>query len=177
MQAHLRGGCDAELPQTVFRLRRKPFPGCEGEFGLVMLPKRLWFSKEGLAKYISHLDLNRYFARVFRKAKLPLWYTEGFNPHPFMVFTLPLSLGMTGKRESLDIRLTEEMEKEEILRRLNASLAAGMHFFDVTEPLKKAGETSPMRWLIPFSMTPEEGTPEALEKIMEALLQGAAGHR
>ncbi|MBC8532465.1 DUF2344 domain-containing protein [Clostridiales bacterium NSJ-40] len=133
----------------------------------MMLPKRLWFSKEGPAKYISHLDLNRYFARVFRKAKLPLWYTEGFNPHPFMVFTLPLSLGMTGKRESLDIRLTEEMEKEEILRRLNASLAAGMHFFDVTEPLKKAGDVAYAAYTVFYD--PEEGTPEALEKSAEAL--------
>ena len=47
---------------------------------------RVWFSKTGTARYISHLDLNRCMSRAFHKAKLPLWYTEGFNPH---VFGLP----------------------------------------------------------------------------------------
>ena len=117
----------------------------------MMLTKRLWFRKEGPAKYISHLDLSRYLTRVFRKAKLPLWYTEGFHPHAFLVFTLPLSLGMTGVRESVDIRLTEEMSREEILRRLNTDLAAGISFFDVTEPVKKAGDVSFASYVISYA--------------------------
>ena len=66
---------------------------------------RVWFSKTGTARYISHLDLNRCMSRAFHKAKLPLWYTEGFNPHVFLTFAAPLSLGFEGRHESMDIRL------------------------------------------------------------------------
>ena len=54
---------------------------------------RLVFSKTGRARYISHLDLNRTMARVLRRAGIPLWYTEGFNKHPYITFAAPLSLG------------------------------------------------------------------------------------
>ena len=50
---------------------------------------RVWFSKTGTARYISHLDLNRCMSRAFHKAKLPLWYTEGFNPVSYTHLTLP----------------------------------------------------------------------------------------
>ena len=48
-------------------------------------------------------------SRAFHKAKLPLWYTEGFNPHVFLTFAAPLSLGFEGRHESMDIRLIEDM--------------------------------------------------------------------
>ena len=53
---------------------------------------RLRFSKTGRLKYISHLDINRAMSRALKRAQIPLWYTEGFNPHPYMSFSLPLSL-------------------------------------------------------------------------------------
>ena len=43
---------------------------------------RIWFEKRGLAIYTSHLDMNRCLTRAVRRANIPLWYTEGFNPHP-----------------------------------------------------------------------------------------------
>lgn len=43
---------------------------------------RIRFAKTGKAKYISHLDLTRCFARAIFRAKIPLWFTEGFNPRP-----------------------------------------------------------------------------------------------
>ena len=83
---------------------------------------RVWFSKTGTARYISHLDLNRCMSRAFHKAKLPLWYTEGFNPHVFLTFAAPLSLGFEGRHESMDIRLIEDMPYPELIEKLNAGL-------------------------------------------------------
>ena len=60
----------------------------------VMIPVRMFFSKTGRAKYISHLDTMRTFTRAFRRTSLPLWYTQGFNPHLYMTFPLPLALGV-----------------------------------------------------------------------------------
>ena len=55
---------------------------------------RVWFHKTGPIRYISHLDLMRTMTRAIRRSGIDLWYTEGFNPHPYMTFALPLSLGM-----------------------------------------------------------------------------------
>ena len=71
---------------------------------------RIWFEKKDTARYISHLDLNRCMARAFHKTRLPLWYTQGFNPHVFVSFAMPLSLGMNGVRECMDVRLVEDMD-------------------------------------------------------------------
>ena len=98
---------------------------------------RIWFSKTGTARYISHLDLNRCMDRAMHKAKIPLWYTEGFHPHAFMTFALPLSLFMDGRRESMDIKLEEEMNREELIARLNEALPPDIQIFDVTEPVMK----------------------------------------
>ena len=83
---------------------------------------RIRFRKVGNLQYISHLDLQRTFARVLARAGLPLWYTQGFNPHIKMVFALPLSLGCESECELLDVRLEREMTEREIMERLNDEL-------------------------------------------------------
>ena len=60
---------------------------------------RVWFRKTGAACYISHLDLTHCMARALHRSRIPLWYTQGFNPRAHMVFALPLPLGMEGERE------------------------------------------------------------------------------
>lgn len=100
---------------------------------------RIWFTKDGSARYISHLDLNRCISRVIHRARIPIWYTEGFNPHPFLTFALPLSLGVRGMRESMDIKLVEDVEEQELIGRMNACLPPDIRVFAVTEPQMKPG--------------------------------------
>ena len=61
---------------------------------------RIRFAKTGKAKYISHLDLTRCFARAIFRAQIPLWFTEGFNPRPYMNFTSPRRLSTSGSKTS-----------------------------------------------------------------------------
>lgn len=75
--------------------------------------------------------------RAVHKSKIPVWHTEGFNPHPFITFALPLSLGFRGERETMDMRLTEDFDFSEIAERLNSCLPKGIRVFDVTEPVLK----------------------------------------
>lgn len=103
---------------------------------------RVWFTKKNTAKYISHLDLNRCMARAIHRAKLPIWYTEGFNPHPFITFSLPLSLGIQGKRESMDLRLIDEICEKELMDRLNSCLPKDIQVFNITEQVMKPKEIS-----------------------------------
>lgn len=105
-----------------------------------MKPVRLWFKKDGLAVYISHLDMNRCMTRAVRRADIPLWYTEGFNPHPYMTFLMPLPLGQTGMREPLDIRIEGEMSFGEIKKRLNSVMPEGIEIVDVAKPEHKPNE-------------------------------------
>ena len=69
---------------------------------------RIWFKKDYECRYISHLDLNRCMLRALHKSKLPVWHTEGFNPHPFATFPLPLSLGFRGVNECMDVKLEDD---------------------------------------------------------------------
>ena len=102
---------------------------------------RIWFKKDFECRYISHLDLNRCMLRALHKSKIPIWHTEGFNPHPFATFPLPLSLGFRGVNECMDVKLEDEsFPFEEIISRLNCCLPRGLRVFDVTEPVMKAGK-------------------------------------
>lgn len=107
----------------------------------VLKPVRIWFTKDNECKYISHLDLNRVVMRALHKSKLNIWHTEGFNPHPFVTFALPLSLGFKGVKETMDIRLLDDdYNKEEVISALNNCLPSGIRVYDVTEPVMKAGK-------------------------------------
>ncbi len=100
---------------------------------------RVWFSKTGRAIYISHLDLMRCMTRAARRARIPVWYTQGFNARAYMTFALPLSLGISGLKESMDLRLEHEMENAEVCARLDAALPPDIHVFSVTDPVMKPG--------------------------------------
>ncbi|MBR3995770.1 MAG: TIGR03936 family radical SAM-associated protein [Clostridia bacterium] len=69
---------------------------------------RVTFSKDNVLVYISHLDLNHAFIRALNRAGVKLKFSEGFNPHPKIVFALPLSVGMEGENEIVDIGVADE---------------------------------------------------------------------
>jgi len=93
---------------------------------------RVRFKRGENTKFVSHLDLMKTFDRAIRRAGLPLAYSQGFNPHPSMVFGLPLSVGVTSEAEYMDIELTEELGKDEFLSRINSSLPAGLECIEAT---------------------------------------------
>lgn len=102
-----------------------------------MIRVRATFEKCGRAKYISHLDLNRCMLRTFRRSRLPIWYTEGFNPHPYYSFALALSLGFESSCEILDFNLNEDIPYNEIRDKLNAVMPEGMRIVKVAEQKQK----------------------------------------
>ena len=89
--------------------------------------------------------------RVIRRAGIPLWYTEGFNRHPYITFAAPLSLGYEGLRESMDLRLEEELPMEELVGRMNAAAPEGIRFLSAAPAVMKAGELTSARYRIAFA--------------------------
>jgi len=85
------------------------------------------FSKEDRVKYISHLDMMRSFQRAFRRASLPVAFTQGFSPHPKMAFASALSVGLTSDGEYLDVIMQKNVEPEEFSIRLNEALPKGLN--------------------------------------------------
>lgn len=98
---------------------------------------RLFFSKLDRAKYISALDLNKCMQRAIRRTDLPVWQTEGFNPHTYVTFALPLALGTEGIWESMDLKLTEEVPFEQVVDKLNAVLPRDIRALKVAVPVNK----------------------------------------
>ncbi len=101
---------------------------------------RIRFSKTGRMIYISHLDVNRLMTRAVRRAKLPMWYTEGFNPHPYIAFALPLSLGQSSECEYMDIRIEGDMTNAQIEDALKAVMPEGVGIVSVKDPVFNANE-------------------------------------
>ncbi|MBR1749499.1 MAG: TIGR03936 family radical SAM-associated protein [Ruminococcus sp.] len=95
---------------------------------------RLVFSKKGRARFISHLDLMRTFSRIFKRAKIPVWYTQGFNPRLYIMFPLALPLGTESDVEIMDISLTKKLDENELMQRVNDVMPEGMHINKVYTP-------------------------------------------
>ena len=131
-----------------------------------MIKLRAVFEKQGRAKYISHLDLNRCILRTFRRSKLPVWYTEGFNPHPYFSFALALSLGYESSCEILDFNLNEEMPFDVIRDRLNAVMPEGMKIISVAERRTKITEITEAEYEITLSSPDIPGLSAAVEGLM-----------
>lgn len=83
---------------------------------------RMFYEKTGMAKFISHLDTVRCITRAVKRANVPIWYTEGFNPHAFLTFAMPLSLGFESYCETVDFRLIKDVDLDELTERLNNAL-------------------------------------------------------
>lgn len=98
---------------------------------------RVRFTKVGSLQFISHLDLNRTMKTVMIRAGIPIKYSEGFNPHPKMVFALPLSVGAESVTEFLDFKLDRPMAEGELVDRLNRALPPEMRVLEAYAPTAK----------------------------------------
>lgn len=86
--------------------------------------------------------------RAVRRAEIPLWYTEGFNRHPYVTFAAPLSLGFEGLHETMDIRLEKDMPMQELVCRMNAVMPEGLRILSAAPAEKKPGDVACARYRI-----------------------------
>ena len=89
---------------------------------------RVKYKKEDEMIFISHLDLQRLLQRAFRRAKINVSYSEGFNPHPKMSYGNALALGVESQGEYVDIEIEDDIEVKEFLERINEQLPDGIKF-------------------------------------------------
>lgn len=143
---------------------------------------RLRFSKTGRLKYISHLDINRAMSRALKRAQIPLWYTEGFNPHPYMSFSLPLSLGVESLCENVDLRIIGDITNDEIKNRLNNVLPQDIKIVDVYDDFRDNSEIVYSDYVYKFEFKDNEAAFEKIKNVLSsdeiiALKKGKQGRK
>jgi len=92
---------------------------------------RIRFRKGGDLRLLSHHDLMRSFERMLRRAALPFRSTEGFHPHPRLVFALSLPLGVIGAQEVVELELTEDLPGDDVLARLCVQAPPGLELLSI----------------------------------------------
>ena len=135
----------------------------------VMIPARVIYSKTGRAKYISHLDTMRTLTRVLRRSGLPLWYTQGFNPHLYLTFLLPLALGVESLCEIVDLRLIEPMCWDAVKERIGAHLPPGFEIISAGAPILPAKSIAwaQYRLELAFSQEERDAAMQAMQKLFD----------
>ena len=92
-------------------------------------------------KFVSHLDMNRFMSRIINKAKIPVWFTEGFNRHAYLNFAVPLSLGYEGLYEILDVKIVDDnCSLDDVLAALKKVSTPDIEFFKVQESVMNMKE-------------------------------------
>lgn len=92
---------------------------------------RVVFRKIGNLQYISHLDLMRTMTRVIIRSRIPVAYSEGFNPIPRLSFAAPLSVGVESLVEIMDIRITHPVHFDVAMASLNENLPPELRVSEV----------------------------------------------
>jgi radical SAM-linked protein len=112
---------------TTPRERRKRVAADQGP----ALRLRLGYERLGRAAFRSHLDMVRTLPRVFRRARLPLYYSEGFKPKPVMTFGPSLPVGTASLVEYLDLKLRADLATDlsDLTARLSEVTLDGVRFF------------------------------------------------
>lgn len=84
----------------------------------------LQYARQGAARYISHLDMQRAFSRALRRSGIPVTYSQGFNPHIVMSFASPLSVGYATDADYLEVEVADGYDARAAKEALNAVLPA-----------------------------------------------------
>ena len=87
---------------------------------------RIKFAKEGIMRFIGHLDMMRYFQKAFRRSGIDIQYSQGFSPHQLISFAAPLGVGLTSTGEYMDIVMGECPSSDELVRLINEQMVDGV---------------------------------------------------
>ncbi len=137
---------------------------------------RLYFRKTGLARFMAHQNTLDLFEKAFRRLRVPLRMSSGFNPRPQIKNTGALPLGLASHRELLIVELAKPLEgdSETLCARLSDCLPKGMEvvrFESAASP--KVPRIEDVLYRLPQSPVIH---PELLQKAMARFESGAVEH-
>ncbi len=130
---------------------------------------RIRYAKRGRLRFTSHRDFSRAFERAIFRARVPMAYSSGFNPHPRISYAGAAPTGSASEAEYLEIGLAEVQDPDAVRRALEESLPDGL---DVVEVVEAAGGSladllEASHWLLDLAVAPDEAGP-AVEAFLAA---------
>ena len=124
------GACDFETvePKTYRAFEQPALAACEppGNGYADFQNLCVLYSKQDQAKYFGHLEMVNIFLRAFKRAGIPLKYSQGFHPKPKISFDDPLPIGVESEQERFVLSVPRSIKPETVPRALNAHLPAGL---------------------------------------------------
>ena len=134
---------------------------------------RIKFSRGDEVKYISHLDLMRFWERALRRAEIPLAYSEGFSPHPRISLAAPLPVGTTSEGELMDVFLQRRTSPYFFMREMGQQLPSGIDISEMKEvPLRAPSLQSQLRYAeYHVEVKVDDKKPEEVQQALNALLK------
>jgi radical SAM-linked protein len=131
---------------------------------------RIRYAKRGRLRFTSHRDFSRAFERAVQRARVPMAYSSGFNPHPRISYAGASPTGAASEAEYLEIGLAQVVDPADVARALDASLPEGL---DVLEVVPSAGGSLADRleaslWEITVAGVEVEELRAAVERLLEA---------
>lgn len=102
------------------------------------------FGKNPRLRFISHLDLQRFFQRALNRTGLPIAFSQGFNPHPVMAFASALALGWTSEYEVLDVKLAAPIGRKHAEDAMRAALPEDLPVIQVKTAEDRLPSLMPM---------------------------------
>jgi radical SAM-linked protein len=97
------------------------------------------FSKDGSAVFHGHLSLIEIFSMSFRRADIPVLYTQGFNPLAKIEFASPLTTGVSAECEIAAADFPDHFSTEIFTQNMNRSLPQGIRVVRAEGFLIKSG--------------------------------------
>ncbi len=131
---------------------------------------RLKWGKQGLVRFLSHLDNNRVFERAIRRADVPVAYSQGYRPHQKLSFGPPLPHGYSSESEYLDIQIEGTCTRDNI-EALGRTMPEGFFILDFKPIYTKAPAISTLLNRAVYQITGDFDDLELLTARIDAILQ------
>ena len=84
------------------------------------------FSRNGMSRFVSHLDMQRFFARAIRRSGIEVQYSQGFNPHIIMSFAQALAVGLETVGDYLEFNTVSDEDISSVRERLSLQMSSGI---------------------------------------------------
>jgi radical SAM-linked protein len=137
---------------------------------------RIRYAKRGRLRFTSHRDFSRAFERAVFRARIPMAYSSGFNPHPRISYAGAAPTGSASEAEYLEIALAQEVDPAAVHADLDEALPDGL---DVLEVVTSRGGSLADRleashWRLTLAGVSGEAAADAVEQFLatgEVLVQ------
>ncbi len=118
---------------------------------------RIRYAKRGRLRFTSHRDFSRAFERAVFRARVPMAYSSGFNPHPRISYAGAAPTGSASEAEYLEIGLAEVVDPARVHAELDEALPDGLDVVEVVESPggSLADRLQASHWLVDLVAPPD----------------------